>query len=113
MPSTFQNNGKISTAATWNISVLKKDIEADVKPSFSAVKKEEPKIAWPENKNENEKIEKACMVRLNKLLSYPTNIKAKGLAKISALINITMANDSINKRLIFNRPLSSLWLFAP
>ena len=48
IPSIFHIKGIINTAAVWNKSVLKKDISAEVRPSLSAVKKEEPKIAIPE-----------------------------------------------------------------
>ena len=39
-----------NTAAIWNIKVLKKEIRADIKPLFNAVKNDEPKMAIPENK---------------------------------------------------------------
>lgn len=52
IPSTFQNIGKIKTADIWNINVLIKDIVAEISPLFSAVKKDEPKIANPANKKE-------------------------------------------------------------
>lgn len=42
IPSNFQINGKIKTAATWNSIVLIKEIAADTSPSFNAVKNEEP-----------------------------------------------------------------------
>ena len=62
IPSSFQIIGSSSTAATWNTSVLRNEINADVSPSFNAVKNEEPKIENPENRNENEKIANACFV---------------------------------------------------
>ena len=65
MPSSCQISGSSSTAATWNTSVRKNDISAEVSPSFSAVKNEEPKIEKPENRNENEKIANACFVTAN------------------------------------------------
>ena len=40
----------------------RKEISAEVRPSFRAVKKEEPKMAIPENKKEMEKMEKAWAV---------------------------------------------------
>ena len=55
-PSSSQNIGKIMTAATWKTSVLKNEMSADVRPSLKAVKKDEPNIENPENRNENEKI---------------------------------------------------------
>ena len=39
--------GKIIMAATWKITVRKKEIIAEVSPSFKAVKKLEAKIAKP------------------------------------------------------------------
>ena len=42
------------TAITWKMTVLKKDIVAEVKPSFKAVKKDEPKIGIEQNKKQNE-----------------------------------------------------------
>ena len=38
------------TAAHWNTRVRRNEISAEVRPSFRAVKKEEPKMASPENK---------------------------------------------------------------
>ena len=35
IPFTFQNIGKINTAATWNTNVLIKEIAAETSPSFS------------------------------------------------------------------------------
>ena len=46
--------GKIITVLTWNTNVLRNDINADVTPSFNAVKKFDKKIANPANINENE-----------------------------------------------------------
>ena len=54
MPSTCKNIGKIKTAAVSKIKVLKKEIIAETKPSFNAVKKDEPYIARGANKNEKE-----------------------------------------------------------
>lgn len=45
MPSMSQMVGKSSTAATWNTSVRKNEMAAEVSPSLSAVKKLEPYIA--------------------------------------------------------------------
>ena len=50
------------TAAHWNTSVRRKEIRAEVSPSFSAVKKEEPKMAKPENRKATEKMAKAWAV---------------------------------------------------
>ena len=49
MPRRPRNSGSSSTASTWNTSVRKKAISADTRPSLSAVKKEQPKMAKPEN----------------------------------------------------------------
>ena len=42
--------GRISTAATWNTRVRRKEIAADIPPLLSAVKKDEPKILKPLNR---------------------------------------------------------------
>ena len=62
IPLSSQMRGKRSTAAIWNTSVRKNEISAEVSPSPSAVKNDEPKIENPESRNENEKIENACAV---------------------------------------------------
>lgn len=62
IPSVSQKSGRIRTAPVWNTSVLIKEIAADTRPLFKAVKKDDPKIANPENKNEKEKMEKARSV---------------------------------------------------
>ena len=62
MPSSSQISGKMSTAATWNTSVRKNEMSAEVIPSPSAVKNDEPKIEKPDSRKENEKIENACAV---------------------------------------------------
>ena len=58
IPTTCKLSGKRSgrtrTAITWKSRVLKNDISAEIGPLLSAVKKDEPKIAKPANKNENE-----------------------------------------------------------
>jgi hypothetical protein len=45
IPSKPQIMGRNKTAATWKTKVRKKDINAEVNPSLSAVKKEEKKMA--------------------------------------------------------------------
>ena len=52
IPSSFQMSGKRSTAAIWNTSVRKNEMIAEVSPSPSAVKNDEPKIENPESRNE-------------------------------------------------------------
>ena len=54
MPSTPQISGNTRTAVISNTRLLKKAMAAEVSPSFKAVKKAEPKMAIPENRNENE-----------------------------------------------------------
>ena len=56
IPSTPKKTGSNKTELIWKKRVLIKDIVAELIPSFNAVKNEEPKIAMPENKNENEKM---------------------------------------------------------
>lgn len=63
IPSMSKISGRRITAATCSTKVLKKEISAEVRPSLSAVKKDEPKIAKPANKNEKEKILKPLTVR--------------------------------------------------
>lgn len=69
IPSTCQNNGKINTAAAWNTMVLIKEMAADIRPLFNAVKNEELKMTNPENKKEKEKMEKAFTVKSKRDLS--------------------------------------------
>jgi hypothetical protein len=55
IPSTLLKIiGRKITPATWKTRVRIKEIIADMVPLFKAVKKDEPKIANPENKNENQ-----------------------------------------------------------
>jgi hypothetical protein len=65
----------------WNNNVLKNEISADTAPLFRAVKKEEPKIPNPLNKNEAENNRNALVVSSVSDGSYPTKI----LAKVDAL----------------------------
>ena len=46
--------GKTKTAIVWNKRVRKKEMIAEMGPLLRAVKKEEPKMATPENKKEKE-----------------------------------------------------------
>ena len=62
MPSSPQIRGSTVTARHWNTSVRRKEIMAEVIPSLRAVKKEEPKMASPENKKVKEKMAKARTV---------------------------------------------------
>ena len=65
IPSVSQKIGKMSTARISKTNVRKKEIVAEVMPSLSAVKNEEPKMAKPEKRNEQEKIGNAWIVRAN------------------------------------------------
>ena len=58
IPSMPQIIGNSKTAEIWKTRVRKNEIKAEVRPSFSAVKNDEPKMAMPANKNENENITK-------------------------------------------------------
>ena len=49
MPSTSKNNGRINTAANWKIRVLQNDINAEINPLLSPVKKAEPNMENPAN----------------------------------------------------------------
>lgn len=64
IPSISQKIGNKITAAIWKTRVRINDITADVKPSFNAVKKEEPNTEKPDSRKENEKIENAWFVIL-------------------------------------------------
>ena len=56
MPSRLQIRGKAKTAEHWKMKVRKKEISAEVTPSPRAVKKEEPKIAKPENRKDRKSV---------------------------------------------------------
>ena len=56
IPSISITKGSKSTAAIWNTKVRKNDIVAEIRPLFSAVKKDEPKMARPAKRKEKEKI---------------------------------------------------------
>ena len=55
IPSTPQNLGRMRTAAVWKQRVRRKDITAEIKPLFKAVKKPELKIPIPAKRKANEK----------------------------------------------------------
>lgn len=99
IPSTPQKRGRIKTAAIWNTRVLKNAIDADISPLFKAVKKDEPKIANPENKKQKEKMENPLMVRAKSPLSYPTKSLERGDASKYAPANIIRANIPMSTRL--------------
>ena len=52
MPSMSNSTGRTRTQQVWKSSVRRKEISADVSPSFRAVKKEEPKMAKPAKRKE-------------------------------------------------------------
>lgn len=54
IPSKPQSRGRIITIEHWNTRVRRRDIREEVKPSLSAVKKDEPNIPKPDSKNEKE-----------------------------------------------------------
>ena len=56
MPSSLNRIGSISTAATWNTSVRRKDMAAETAPLLSAVKNDDANMFTPANINENENI---------------------------------------------------------
>ena len=69
IPSTLKITGSSITAEISKTSVRKNEMMAEVSPSERAVKKEEPKMAKPANKNANENIVKPRTVRLKSALS--------------------------------------------
>ena len=103
IPSTPQKRGKTKTDEIWNTKVL----SAEVSPSFKAVKKEEPKMANPENKKEKEKTEKAWAVRARSPASYPTNRTERGLPDSSPAVNISTENIPMSRRLFLRRERNS------
>ena len=69
IPSIPQISGRTSTAITWNYIARRKEIRADVSPSFRAVKKADPYIEIPEKRKENEYMENALAVNSRRDLS--------------------------------------------
>ena len=59
IPSAPKNTGNTSTAIISNTNVLPKEINAEVNPSFKAVKKAEAKMLKPEKRKDNAHMEKA------------------------------------------------------
>ena len=57
------------TAMHWKTNVRKKEMSAEISPSFNAVKKDAPQMEKPDSKKENEKIVKACTVISMSVLS--------------------------------------------
>ena len=113
MPFTPNIKGSSMTAADWKTSVRKKEIRAEVKPSPKAVKKDEPNMAKPEKRNENENILKPCNVRLNTVSSYPTKIFASGSPRSHAAPSMAAALMPMITKLFRRIPESSFGCFAP
>ena len=113
IPFSPHKIGKIKTAEIWNTKVRRKEIRAEVSPSFKAVKKEEPNMANPENKKEKEKIAKAWAVISRSSASYPTNSVDNGLPDSSPAANIRSEKHPIRIRLFLRRLLNSSKFFAP
>ena len=65
IPLILKKTGSISTAEIWNTSVRKNEISAEIRPLLSAVKKEEPKIDIPANRNEKEKMRNPLSVKFS------------------------------------------------
>ena len=66
MPFMPNINGNKNIIATWNTKVLKKDIKAEIKPLFKAVKNDEAKTLIPPTKYDNTYKRIAMVVRFNK-----------------------------------------------
>lgn len=113
IPSIPQNKGNIKTAAIWNKSERRNDMSADVRPSLSAVKNDEPNIAKPANMNVNEYIKNPRKVKFISSVSYPTNTYESGYAHSSEITNIATANTDIITMLFLSNPLSSARFPAP
>ena len=54
MPSRPKISGSSSTAAIWQIRVRTKEITAEIRPLFSAVNRELPKILKPHSRKDSE-----------------------------------------------------------
>ena len=62
MPSMSSTSGSTSTANTWNTSVRKNEMAAEMAPLFSAVKNADAKMLNPHSRNENAYSFSACSV---------------------------------------------------
>ena len=51
IPLIPNQSGSVRTMMTWNINVLRNEMTADIRPLFSAVKNEDPKIMIPKIRN--------------------------------------------------------------
>ena len=112
-PVIPKNSGNIRTATVWKTSVLKKEIIAEVKPSFSAVKKPDEKIAKPINKKLNAKILNPDTVNSKSSGEWPTKILDSGTARSSATKIIVNPVARIRAILFVKRECSSFLFCAP
>ena len=112
-PSSPHISGRIRIVMIWNNNVLKNEISADTAPLFRAVKKEEPKIPNPLNKNETENNRNALVVSSVSAGSYPTKILAKGEALKTAIVLKTTPAPSTSIMLLRNIFFSSSSFPAP
>ena len=94
-------------------NILEKEIIADITPLFKAVKNADANILNPLIKCDNEYILIAVVVISNNSLSYPTNMLARGFAKISANTVITIDVIVINFKLFPNKFRNSFLSPAP
>ena len=65
IPLTSKINGNNNIDVIWNNKVLKKEINAEVTPSFNAVKNPDVKMLIPANKKQNDEINIAFFVISN------------------------------------------------
>ncbi len=72
-----------------NTNVRKKEIVAEAKPLFNAVKNAEAKILNPHIRNEMEYSFNPCRVSSKSFILYPTNRRISGLEATIAKIVIT------------------------
>ena len=113
IPSSPITNGRVNTAIVWNTSVRIKDIIPLVKPSFNAVKNDEPKMPKPENRKEKPYMKKAYLVISYKDWSYPTNIDDIGPRSNSDNKNISSENTPTITVLFLSKLFNSEWFCAP
>lgn len=107
MPSTPHNRGSNKTATIWKTRVRRKEIIAEVKPSFNAVKNPEAKIANPIKRKEKEYTLNPLQVNSKSSVSYPTKNFESGNAKVSANRNIQTEKIAIMHVLLLRSPFSS------
>ena len=112
-PAFSKMKGRRKTVTDWKTSVRKKEMTADTGPLFSAVKKDEPKIAVPVKRKAKEQYKNPVFVISKSDGLYPTNAWDIGTAKERA--SATMATEEIIMivMLFLKSPLSSCELPAP